>query len=169
MSVAACSHFGGTILFGVFLIICNLIVENEIFVIINPILQGLSPDTKTPPPRRVYRARERERAKRETASPQSTDAMSSRFVVSGQRVEDRRSFASDVEERGDKRRRAKRNSTIFDSNAKVFVLGVLLGCVVYVGSSAYSVVGETKNVHQRFRASRAAWRNWEEIWTYRKR
>ena len=94
--------------------------------------------------------------------------MSSRFVVSGQRVEDREeAFASDVERNAGIKSdgETKRNSTIFDSNAKVFVLGVLLGCfVVYVGSSAYSVVApkHLKNVHQRFRASRAAWRNWEE-------
>ena len=61
------------------------------------------------------------------------------------------------------------NASTNSSGILVFVLGVLLGCfVVYVGSSSSSkkrvviVPKHLKDVHNRFRASRDAWRNWGE-------
>ena len=101
--------------------------------------------------------------------------MSSRFTFDGQRAEDREEeMATDIERNAGKKsgsetRRSVNNASTNSSGILVFVLGVLLGCfVVYVGSSSSSkkrvviVPKHLKDVHNRFRASRDAWRNWGE-------
>ena len=83
-------------------------------------------------------------------------------------------MATDIERNAGKKsgsetRRSVNNASTNSSGILVFVLGVLLGCfVVYVGSSSSSkkrvviVPKHLKDVHNRFRASRDAWRNWGE-------
>ena len=80
-------------------------------------------------------------------------------------MEDREeSFASDVERNAGIKSdgETKRNSTIFDSNAKVFVLGVLLGCFVRIVNSVVAPKRAAKvSLGPQLRGGTS--------WTYRKR
>ena len=105
------------------------------------------------------------------ATARNKHDMSSRFAVDGQKAEDRdEELHADIERNAGKKSGSEtrpRSASNGSTGIWMFILGVLLGCaLVYVGSASKKSVAvvpkHLKNVHQRFRASREAWRNWEE-------